>query len=116
MYFFTLYPDTILLVVLDGWLEDGCLPSVRAHQSPLVFAPAPLVQACQSLVVCFLRSIDYVTVLVVLSMLPLSCVVDDLLVLSTSSSACLELCETSKFSEDVHTPILKEYSLCHFVC
>jgi hypothetical protein len=31
-------------------------------------------------------------------------------------SACLELCETSKLFTDVHTPILKECSLCNFVC
>ena len=29
--FFTLHPDAIWLGVLNGWLQDGCLPSVR-HQ------------------------------------------------------------------------------------
>ena len=29
MQFFALQPDAIWLGVLNGWLQDGCLPSVR---------------------------------------------------------------------------------------
>ena len=31
MQFFTLQSDTIWLGVLNGWLQDGCLPSVRGQ-------------------------------------------------------------------------------------
>ena len=57
------------------------------------------------------------TVLVVLSILFLSCGVDDLASgLVDVVSACLELCEDSKISSGyVRTSILKECSLCVFV-
>ncbi len=31
MQFFALQPDAIWLGVLNGWLQDGCLPSVRGQ-------------------------------------------------------------------------------------
>ena len=99
------------------WLmvSGGCIPSVRTQWSVLVFAPPPLVQSCQSLVVWFVHSIDdrlcglVDTVFALWLRWPL--------VLSTSSSTCLELCEVSMLSStDVRTPILTEWSLCNFVC
>ena len=53
-----LQPDIIWSVVLSGWLQDGCFRRYVASEAWLVFAPTLLVQACQSLVVCSLRSID----------------------------------------------------------
>ena len=75
-------------VVLSGWLQAGCFRRYVASEAWLVFAPTPLVQACQSLVVCPFRSIDDLPFGLVDVV---ACVVDGLLVVSsTPSSVVLE--------------------------